>query len=104
MSADHAIKACRWKIPEVSLLHCINWAVISGELPLVDGQRWRLKRPETEAERRIDPKFVLVTDSSTSIQPAGCLIELGIRAGCLEDRGQQNLRYELISCGEKFDM
>lgn len=97
MQINQPARACQWRIREAGLLDCINWAIVSGDLPLEGGRRWNLKRAETDAEKKIDPKFVLVEEAGISIQPVRCLIELGIRAGCIEDRGNQNARYELVS-------
>lgn len=100
MDTRGVARACRWKIREEGLVNCINWAIASGELPLDGGPRWRLKRLETTGTGVLDPKYVLVAEHGDLVRPVQSVIELGIRAGCLEDRGEQNARYEVILCDD----
>lgn len=85
-----------WDVPEFALINCINCAVFSGFLPMGKGPPWTLKRSQTAAEKEVDPEFVIVEDGGGNIHAAPCLIELGIRAGCLEDRGDGRNHYRLI--------
>ena len=86
-----------WDVPEDSLMHCLNWALVTGDLPLENAHVLKLKRSETPQEKDVNQGFILVNEDNASIQAVPCLIELGIRAGCLEDRGENNNRYRLIS-------
>ena len=85
-----------WEISETSLLSCLNWAIITGDLVLDGNHRWKLKKSETDQEKEVHPDFVLVDESGTKILAVPCLIELGIRADCIEDRGDRNSRYKVI--------
>lgn len=85
-----------WEISEASLIACLNWAIITEELTLDGRHRWILKRSETIQEKEVDQNFVLIDESNTLIRAVPCIIELGIRADCIEDRGENNSRYRLI--------
>ena len=85
-----------WQVSEFSLLACINCAILTGELLLDEGSYWRLKRAETDPEKDVDPDFVLISEDGISIRAAPSPIELGIRADCLVDWGDDNCRYYLV--------
>ena len=85
-----------WDVSEDGIIPCINWAIVKGDLPINGGGNWRLKRSETDLEKEADPAFVLIDDHGINIYPCPNIIEIAIRAGCLEDRGEDNSRYQLI--------
>lgn len=85
-----------WDVSEKGIICCINWAIVKGDLRLANGNRWQLKRSETEVEKETDPSFVLIDEGGADIYPCPDIIEIAIRAGCLEDRGAGNVNYRLI--------
>jgi hypothetical protein len=84
-----------WAISEERILGCINCAIATGELPTKEFHHLKLKRSSSEREKQVSPDFVFVDVDDVCVRPCSNIIDLGIRAGCLDDMGHDNIKYHL---------